>query len=199
SHGWGDSDEGAVVEAELYDPDYSLFEPAASAHTVRRYHSVALLLPDGSVLKAGSTGGFGTHVDGTQYRFVGNETGERYLPKYMFLPRPAITGLEPAADKATVDHGGTFTVTASGGELTTGAEVAIIRPGSTTHGNNMDQRFVWLDTAVASEGSETAPWTFTATVPENPAAAPPGRYMVVVVTEEKVPSEAEWIHIAVPS
>ena len=47
-----------VYHAELFDPEEQVFKKAARAHTDRRYHSVALLLPDGTVLKAGSTGGF---------------------------------------------------------------------------------------------------------------------------------------------
>lgn len=190
--GWGDVNEGGVLEAEIYNPEEEspVFRPAGEMSAVRRYHSTAVLLPDGTMLKAGSTGGFGSWRDLSQERYVGNYTGERYFPAYCFRPRPAITGVNP---ERPLPHGAPFTVTARGPNVASDkAKVALIRPGSTTHGNNMDQRYVWLDHDVVFTG-DTA--KFTVTMPA-PAAVPPGMYMLVVVFDG-TPSEAYWVKVPI--
>ncbi|MFF2506458.1 Kelch repeat-containing protein [Streptomyces sp. NPDC058067] len=53
----GDMNRVPVLASEIFDPVTETFRPAADALTGRRYHSVALLQPDGTVLKAGSTCG----------------------------------------------------------------------------------------------------------------------------------------------
>src|SRR6266853_1344512 len=44
----------AVLESEIYHPDTNTWALAAKAQVARMYHSIALLLPDGRVLAAGS-------------------------------------------------------------------------------------------------------------------------------------------------
>ncbi|CAM3420804.1 galactose oxidase-like domain-containing protein [Stackebrandtia soli] len=194
--GWGDINGGPVYESELFDPaaDAPAFAPAATAKTERRYHSTALLLPDGSLLKAGSTGGFGSYVNNTSDRMLVDTTAERYFPAYMFRgPRPIIHSVTPGTVDAPLTPGATFLVNAGGPALNERARVALIRPGATTHGANMDQRFVWLEAQAEPNGGT---WDLRATMPTNAATAPPGAYMLVVVAENRVPTEAHWVHIA---
>lgn len=76
--GWANNNSRPVNDAELLDPKDKKFRLAA---TPRRYHSVALLLPDGTVLKAGSNGGFGGPTpEDTSKWFLSRTDSERYLP-----------------------------------------------------------------------------------------------------------------------
>lgn len=193
--GWGDENYEAVFDAELFDPVTEKFSLAAKAATDRRYHSIALLQPDGTVLKAGSTGGFGDHANNTADRMVAHTTAERYYPPYCFQPRPSIVevgGVAPPAG-AVLRHGEQFTVTAAGKILDDEAQVSIIRPGAVTHGANMDQRYVWLEAVDRKEGDHS--WDITAVMPANPAAAPPGDYLLVVVASNGVPSPAAFVRL----
>ncbi|MGH3623983.1 MAG: galactose oxidase-like domain-containing protein, partial [Sciscionella sp.] len=190
--GWGDQNYGPVYEAELFDPDTETFRPAGRASTDRRYHSTALLQLDGTLLKAGSTGGFGnvaehehrahhkTELDRTRTTpwMSVHTDGERYFPPYLWRgPRPSISSistLNTDTPDATQDLGTTLrygrgvTVQVIGPSLTTPPRMAIIRLGSTTHGNDMDQRYVWL--SVTSHKQTTTGWTLSITPPANPAA-----------------------------
>lgn len=198
--GWGDANGGPVHEAELFDPaaDTPAFRRAATAAVERRYHSTALLLPDGSVLKAGSTGGFGSHVDDTEARMQVQTTGEVYYPGYLFRgPRPivhAVTGGDE--EDGALSHGQVLEAVVAGLAVNDKARLALIRPGATTHGNNMSQRFVWLRTEVEQEPDGS--WRMSAAVPESAGMVPPGDYMLVVVAEGGIPSEAAWVRVAVP-
>jgi hypothetical protein len=198
--GWGNHNHDAVHEAELFDPVTDTFHPAAAAETDRRYHATALLQPDGTVLKAGSTGGFGDRATETDELMEVHTTAERYHPSYLWRgPRPTMVRVDPgwnSRGSSDLYHGGTFTITATGQSLDGAARVALIQPGATTHGNNMSQRFVWLE--VRRQYQEGEEWLITAVVPANPAAAPPGDYLVVVVDSDGVPSVAEFARIAVP-
>ncbi|MEV8443926.1 galactose oxidase-like domain-containing protein [Actinosynnema sp. NPDC051121] len=199
--GWANHNEGPVNQAELFDPEAKTFRAAATAETERRYHSVALLLPDGTVLKAGSNGGFGgpKGVEGqSQAYFRSQSTGERYLPPYLWRgPRPVIDEVlppSPTAGTRTVRHGQEITVIATGSSLDADSKAALIRLGAATHGNNMEQRYVWLETSVRDQADGKA--TLHVTTPDNGAAAPPGDYMLVVVDGNGVPSEAKLVRIS---
>jgi hypothetical protein len=208
--GWSDDNSGPVYQSELFDPVRGEFRRAATANTERRYHSVALLLPDGSVLKAGSTGGFGgprgdPKVNGTWQNkwFLSRTDAERYLPPYLWRgPRPTILNVTASTTPAgvTVRYGKPVTITARGANLTSARgkpRVALIRPGATTHGNNMGQRFLWLPSTVApGGGGPGGVVTITATMPKNRAAAPPGDHMLVVVDGIGVPSKATFVRVA---
>jgi hypothetical protein len=193
--GWTDENTGWIYQSELFDPGSEAFAPAATATVDRRYHSVALLLPDGSVFKAGSTGGFAPDDLKAKKWFRARMNAERYLPPYFWRDdRPTIEKLNTAVvdGVSTVRHGEEFGIGTGGAGLQdAGVRVALIRFGSMTHGNNMDQRYVWLKASWQQPGTLA-----TATVPGNPAAAPPGDYMLVVVDENDVPSQAKLVRVA---
>ena len=67
--------------------------------------------------------------------------------------------------------------------------VVLIRPSSTTHSIDVDQRSVPL-TFTAGEGS------LTATVPTNANEVPDGYYMLFIVNSQGVPSVASWVHVS---
>jgi hypothetical protein len=63
-------------------------------------------------------------------------------------------------------------------------------PGVTTHGTEMQARHVELSvTGTDSSG-------LNAVSPPSPNVAPPGWYMLFLVTSDGVPSVARWVHVA---
>ena len=71
------------------------------------------------------------------------------------------------------------------------ASVSLIRPGAVTHGFDEDQRFLSL-AFTASAGS------LTIQAPANANLAPPGYYMLFLVSSTGVPSVAAFVHFAAP-
>lgn len=233
--GWGDNNIEHIKDSELYDPGTGTFRAAATAATDRRYHSISLLLPDGSVLKSGSTGGYGDQNDPRTKKpwLQTHDNSEIYYPPYLFRgPRPSIrsidttggTGPGPSgqsspsgqsgeqgadaeqradAGPVALTYGGRFTVSGSGGVVGTPGRdgqdgrrtvrVAVVRLGSITHGNDMDQRYVWLNASV--EPTDTG-WVITAEAPRNPAATPPGDYQLLVLDETGIPSETRFVRFS---
>jgi len=138
---------------------------------VRGYHSVAVLLPDGRVLSTGST-------SGAQY----DNTYQIYSPPYLSNgTRPTITNAP-----ATVNYGQNFVITTP--DASNINSVALIAPTATTHALNMTQRYVPLNFSIGSGN-------VTAAAPQNGNLAPPGYYMLVIVSNTGVPSVASWIQI----
>lgn len=159
-----------VFVPELFDPASETWSPMAPHQAGRMYHSTALLLPDGRVLSAGQD-------SGTLQRF-----GEIFSPPYLFKgARPSITDPPP-----TASHGGTLQFTSP--EASDLSSVVLIRPGSSTHEVDTDQRSVPLSFAVSGT-------TVTANVPGSVNVAPPGYYMLFAVNRAGVPSVAPWIHL----
>jgi Galactose oxidase-like, Early set domain len=156
---------------EIFDPEdpMSGFLLGPNMKHRRAYHSAAILLPDGSVIMGGDPNG-------------GTTPNERYRPSYFFKPRPAIT-----ASPATIGHGAAFSVdTATPGSI---AEVVLMRAGAVTHGFNQNQRYV----GCAITG--TTATALNATAPPDGNIAPPGYYLLFVVSTDRVPSEGKWIRL----
>lgn len=153
------------------------FDPATqtwtnmAVQTVRRgYHSTALLLPDGRIMSAGDTGAGG-----------GAQQIDFYSPPYLFKgPRPGITSAPNQ-----VGYGDSFDIATSGPAV---GSAVLMAPGSTTHAVEMNARRVQLAVTATPTG-------FTATAPASANLAPPGWYMLFVVTPDGIPSIATWVHV----
>ena len=171
--------QNAVLKGELFDPGidwdsgtYGLQEkwettPEAAA-VPRHYHSVAQLLPNGTVWTAGSNGPTGDSAD--QERRI-----EVYRPPYCAeVNRPVITA---APDRLV--YGSTFGVrTPQAADI---QRVALIRNGSVTHAFDGDQRYVAL------EFSHAGGDLLSVTAPPHSAVAPPGFYMLWIVDADGWP------------
>ena len=106
--------------AELWDPATGTWTTMASLTTIRSYHSIALLLPDGRVLSAGCA--------------FGGTSAEIYSPPYLFKgSRPTITSAP-----TSVAYGQLFFVGTP--DATSISRVTLIALGSVTHDFNMGQR-----------------------------------------------------------
>jgi hypothetical protein len=99
-------------------------------------------------------------------------------------PRPSIT-----AAPATLPLGTVLGVSVRSG--TAIGRVTLVRAGSSTHGVNVDQRF--LDLKFTQQGDR-----LTVTAPTDARVAIPGYYMLFVFDRAGVPSVAKIVKVPVP-
>jgi hypothetical protein len=168
---------GVTLQAEIWDPVTNAWTVGAAGAVPRLYHSIALLLPDASVLVGG--GG----ADGP----LTNLNVETYYPPYLFTaggrlaPRPTI-----AAAPDALAIGQTFTVDYR--DASRIARVALVKTGSVTHGWNMDQRYVPL--TFSAMGTR-----LSVRMPARAADATPGFYLLFVIADTGVPSVGKVVRV----
>ncbi|KAG9238758.1 putative glyoxal oxidase precursor [Amylocarpus encephaloides] len=172
--------------AVLYDPSKPVNQRMSiMANTIvaRLYHSEAILLPDGRVMVSGSNPEDAVHPE--EYRV------EVFLPPYALSTagKPSYTITTANKDWA-YDSTAQITATIPSGNL--GAvKISMMAAVSSTHGNSMGQRTLFL--SVSCAGSATAA-TCTINTPPTPHVAPPGWYMIFVL-DGGIPGEAEWVRV----
>lgn len=167
---------GIAYQNETWDPATGVFTLGATATIPRLYHSVALLLADGSVL-TGAGGSPGP---------IRNLNAEIYYPPYLYLndgsgqpaPRPSLT----SAAAAYVGQA----ITAQVGPNDQISRLTLVKTGATTHAVNIDQRFIELSFNQAGQ-------TLSATLPSNPNILMPGYYMMFAINAAGTPSVASTI------
>ncbi|MBW4633805.1 MAG: DUF1929 domain-containing protein [Iphinoe sp. HA4291-MV1] len=158
---------------EIYNPATNTWTKAAAAQKTRLYHALAILLPDGRVLTTG----------GNRDRGIEERSIEIYSPAYMSQTRPTISSAPTSAT-----YGGTIIIETS--QASDIKWVHLMKPMATTHGLDTEQRLV--DLPIASQNSSS----LNVTVTNNRNIAPPGYYMLFIVNNSNVPSQAKWIQIA---
>ena len=177
-----------IMAAEWFDPSDLLPMWAGLAEMVRPrgHHSTAVLLGDGRVLACGGD----DHFDPN---FGTSKSAEIFSPPYLFVaggglaPRPKI-GFAPTV----VTYGSDFRVILPMISVFGTAaieKVSLIRLGSVTHHFDQNQRFVPLAFEPFDE------LTLVVTAPANGNIAPPGYYMLFLVTDDGVPSEAAYLRL----
>lgn len=178
-------------EAEIYDPavaptaaDPSApFTQVAVARAARMYHSTGVLLPDATVLVAG-----GEERQHDTFGFAEDQQSmEVYEPPYCHQgPRPVINGdiVDTGVADNVIYYGGQFTImTPDAADIDPNpGGVVLMRPGCTTHHTDSEQRLVHLSAAPTAGGLRVQ-------CPDDPSVAPPGYYMVFIVTTAGVPCE----------
>jgi hypothetical protein len=164
----------AELRSEIYDPAANAWRPGATALVPRLYHSVALLLPDGRVITAGSN----PHRRDDELRL------ELYHPPYLFRgPRPFIESAP-----STVTHGEAFEIHTPQADAI--RWVQLIKPMAVTHSCDTEQRLVDLP---IRRGRGFC--SLTVRVPREPGLAPPGWYMLFITDVNGVPSTATWVRV----
>ncbi|MCU1285441.1 MAG: Kelch domain protein [Acidobacteriales bacterium] len=157
-----------VYNAEIWNAATGTFSSMAPEAVYRGYHSTALLLPDGRVLTAGGN--------------VGGHNAETYSPPYLFK------GARPAISSVPATFGFGQSIFLSTPDAANVGQVTFIRLGSVTHSFDMDQRFISLSFTAAPGG-------LNINTPTNPNIAPPGNYMLFIVSAAGVPSVAKIVQI----
>ena len=152
----------------------------------RKYHAVALLLPSG---KVGVTGG--------NWGVEGLEKIEVFSPPYLFntdgsyATRPDITSFPDPNAGQIVLHGSTFEVGTADDPCDI-SRVVMVRPMAVTHQTDTEQRVIQL--SFTKSGTNTL--SVTAPNGHHPhGTAPRGYYMLFILNNDGVPSEAKFIRL----
>ncbi|KAK5652039.1 hypothetical protein OQA88_10942 [Cercophora sp. LCS_1] len=169
-----------VRQAELFDPAANKWIDMASESFNRCYHSVALLLPDGRVM----SGGGGEYGGITKDDCLTN--AQFFEPPYLYKPgqRPVIVNAP-----SEISYGKEFAVTLQSGDAI--GKVSWVRLGSVTHCRNMNQSLIFL------QRNQNGP-TLTVTAPANANLAPPGHYLLFVLSNTGKPSVGKVVRISAP-
>jgi hypothetical protein len=175
--GAADQSHDPVRETELFDTRTETWKTLAPINRNRMYHSTAILLRSGRVLVAGNTEHWNPENP------VEDKTVEVFTPPYLQRgPRPRI-----AEAPSQFAYGQQFGIRSpDAGRI---RSVALMRAGSVTHTNNMDQRYVGL--AIEGRGTDR----LTVRAPRDGTYAPPGHYLLFIVDDDRVPSIASMVRI----
>ena len=197
--GWGFGRQ-PVLTPLLYSPRQprgSRFRALAATTIARMYHATSALLPDATVLVAGSNTNSAYNFSGVD--FPTEVRVERFTPPYLSPERAAN---RPAIEMATVPAGGMaygarfsfqFSMPPMMHVTDADLKVTMYAPPFTTHGYSMNQRLLVL---AVSSFMPRGPHIYEITVdaPPKPELAPPGYYLLYVMARG-VPSKAAWVKV----
>jgi hypothetical protein len=175
----------AVKEAEIWNPNTGQWRTLAANQVMRIYHSVSLLLPDGTVLHGASGDAMAVQPGGGVVPVPKERNHEIFSPPYLFK---SLNGSRPIITSAptTVGYGEVFSVaTPYAAQIT---DARWIRLGSVTHAFDMSQRANTLSFTRTATGVEI-------TAPGTPDLAPPGHYMLFILNRNGVPSAGKIIKV----
>lgn len=148
----------------------------------RGYHSNAVVLPDGRVLVTGDE--LQQLANDPDIKDDMNGTIEIYEPAYL------AQGNRPNLDRAPktpIGYDGKFLVTTLTPERA--AKAVLLSPTTATHSVNTSQRH--LELRVTSRAGTK----LELQAPPSAEAAPPGYYMLFLLNDQGVPSEAQWVQL----
>ena len=172
------SDATSQFTPEIFNPTTLKFTKVAPISIPRNYHSVGILLMDGTVGNGGgglcgtcATNHYDLQIFNPPYLYTGSGA---------LATRPVINSISTGS----VAHGATFSITTN----VASSAFSMIRMTSTTHTVNTDQR------RIALTPTKTAGTTYTFTVPGDPGVAIPGPWMVFALAGG-VPSVSKLITV----
>ncbi|KAF4549367.1 Glyoxal oxidase-like protein [Elsinoe fawcettii] len=197
-----------VTQALIYNataPAGAKWTKGGTTPIARLYHSIAILLPSGEVLVAGSNPDVfysaqgNVSINGAYPEFTNNghksflhqqqRKDEGYPTEYrveIYSPAYMDAGSRPEITKVpekTV-YGETFQIEAKGAEKGD-VKVRMAYAGFRTHAVDMGQRMVELEASLGNGTVEVK-------APRDASVMPPGHYLVFVVVDG-VPSEGKWM------
>jgi hypothetical protein len=195
---WTNND-ARLKTVEIYDPATNSWTTGPSQHSYRAYHSSAMLLPNGDVLSAGDDAeeylyDSQLHTPTNDPSFQGQaeiykpwyDQGQPRITQYSVQSASPPRQVASTSQSFPVIHPGEtfqipFTPATNGQKL---SKVLLMAPSAVTHADDMSQREVPL-TIDCVTGN-----TATVTAPANLNVAPPGYYMLFLVDQHNVPSNA---------
>ncbi|TYJ51663.1 hypothetical protein B9479_007751 [Cryptococcus floricola] len=162
----------------------------SASENERMYHSTAILLPDSSILIAGSN----PNKDFTDLQWRTRTDSEKWYPWYYNEERPAPSGLP-----ANLTYGGdSFNVTLAGTDegAAQGTKAVIIRGGFNTHGMGFGQRMLELETSYTIDKNTGNTTLHVSQLPGDPGPTifQPGPAMIFIVVDG-VPSVGEFLMV----
>ena len=187
-----------TYEALIYDPAAphgQRWTHGASSTIPRLYHSVALLLLDGTLMIAGSNPvQMPILTPNAANPYVTEFRVEVYTPPYLqgdnANRRPTnvkLSGTNLTANSAT------FTISFAAPTNAQAVQVALYHGGFVTHSLHMSHRMAFLDSLGWKPGATKQ--QITMTMPPNNNVAPPGPYVVYVVVDG-VPSIGQFVMVS---
>jgi hypothetical protein len=172
----------AVKQAEVWNPKTNQWTTLAANQRMRVYHSVSLLLPDGTVLHGASGDADAAQPGGGVVPVPPERNHEIFSPPYLFKgARPSITSAP-----TQVSYQQSFSVVTPNAAQVT--EVRWIRLGSVTHAFDMGARANTLTFSVTNEAVNV-------TAPATADLAPPGYYMIFILNRNGVPSRGHIVQV----
>ncbi|MGH7724011.1 MAG: galactose oxidase-like domain-containing protein [Candidatus Eiseniibacteriota bacterium] len=179
---------GPVFTPQMWNPATGKWSASAGTNalaadnTIRGYHSNAVLLPDGRVLTAG---GFSVSADQAG---IDSKIATIFCPPYLFNPNGTLR-TRPSAEfiPGGLRYGQQFSICGPSVGI---SKVALIRPASSTHAFNQDQRYVPLTFQYSCDNQ-----ALQVIGPTSSNVVPPGDYLLFLVKSDDTPSVASWIRI----
>ncbi|WP_374564103.1 galactose oxidase-like domain-containing protein [Ideonella sp.] len=170
---------GARYDSELWNPTTGTWTMTATATKPRLYHSVSMLMPDGTVL-TGAGGAPGP---------VANLNAEIYFPPYLYkADGSGLPAVRPVISSAPTASSWGQTVPVAMADANTVSRLTLVRFGAVTHDFSNEQRF--QDLSFTQDGQN-----LSVTMPASANYAPPGFYMLFALDAHGVPSTAKIVRL----
>jgi hypothetical protein len=187
-----------TFEALIYDPAKPLgqrFTTGASSTIPRLYHSIALLLLDGTLMIAGSNPVEQPILKPTTANpYVTEFRVEIFTPPYLSgnnaNKRPTNIAL---SSKSLQANSQTFNIQFNVPAGAKNVKVSLYHGGFVTHSVHMSHRMLFLDTAGWKAAATQQ--SLTVSMPPNANVAPPGPYVVYVVVDG-VPGIGQFVQVS---
>ncbi|KAJ5248553.1 galactose oxidase precursor [Penicillium chermesinum] len=170
---FNEAERDVQLTPEIYHPEWDVFLPLKENNIVRVYHSLSILLPDATVLNGGSG-------------LCGNCTANHYDAQIFKPPYLYREDGTPAERPKTPEIVGEK------------YQKRLVDPsGTVSHTVNTDQRRIPLS-LTRLDDADGGRATFNVTIPDDSGIALPGFYMLFVLNDKGVPSEAAKVKVELP-
>ncbi|RPA80933.1 galactose oxidase [Ascobolus immersus RN42] len=186
-----------TLRALHYDPTKPVgqrFTQLAASTRPRLYHSVALLMLDGTVMVTGSNPNEMPILTPTKAApYVTDFTVEKFTPPYLLDGKAARRPTNLVIpNKTWTSNGSVYTITFNVPTTTKAIKISLYHGGFVTHSVHMGHRMMFLSNTgfVAGRTSQTV----RVTMPPNRNIAPPGPYVVYVVGDG-IPSVGQFVTV----
>ena len=185
-----------ALEVLLYDPTQpkgKRFTTGPKSTIARLYHSVALLLLDGTLLISGSNPVEQPILQPTaKDPYVTEFRNEIYTPPYL-QGNPTRPSAVQISTKALKADGSKFTIKFNAPANSKNVKVNLYYGGFVTHSVHMGHRMIFLDDTGFKAGATAQ--SLTVTMPPNKAIAPAGPYVIYVVVDG-VPAMGQFVQVS---